>query len=451
MSKYHHNTLVAAKQPCGIITQQRDILNAIESYIGAGFYLVPIPHGKKAPAYRGWNKRSNTISSLDQIERLTGHNIGLAHAYSGTCAIDIDDYRKAEEFFDSIGVDLATLLMAEDAVQIKSGRDNRAKLLYQIPEVLPMFQHSEDKQMIVEFRCGSSNGLTVQDVLPPSIHPDTGKPYTWKGDYKKLPMLPAQLFDYWKQKMLSGQSSNNSKDEKTHRRNMYSVGDVIYSMGVLTVTPLLDHITSTAQVRKLFCTESIQRQLLHYLGFKDYESLFKNGRASVRSVIPPDNHNSGGLILSPQGEVLFHDFSGALGQSHVTLPVLYARLIAGYYVHLVPTVKDGKAYGKVALAVWAVRLLVEAGIVKPAIVLLPPCPELRNSVKRFYAGIELLFQVRWAYKPHHENPCAMGRKFMSAWCGLTEQQAKDAIKDLLKAGVIHAAGQFGRARLFAPG
>ena len=451
MQKYHHNTLVAGKQPSASITQQQEFLNAVESYIEAGFCIVPIPFGKKAPALKGWNKRSNTIASHDHIERLTGLNIGLAHAYSGTCAIDVDDYIKANEYFDDNGIDLPSLLAAPDAVQIKSGRENRAKLLYRTPEVLTTFKHSDGSNTVVEFRCAASNGLTVQDVLPPSIHPDTGKPYSWQGDFTNLPILPAEIHSFWLQKNLSNLPSTVSKDEKTHRRNMYSVGDAMYSMGVPAVTPLLDHVTSTAQVRKLFCTESKQRQLLDYLGFKSYGLLFKNGRASVRSVIPPDDHNSGGLILSDQGEVLFYDFSGALGHQHVTLPVLYARLVAGRYVHLIPTEKDGNAYGKVTLAVWAVRLLVDAGIVKPAKVLLSPCPELRKSVKEYYAGVKLLFQVRWAFKEHYASDVTMGRTFMSPWTGLSEDQCRTAIKDLLKAGVIHTAGQHGRSRLYAPG
>ena len=34
---------------------------------------------------------------------------------------------------------------------------------------------------VLEFRCGTADGLTVQDVLPPSMHPDTGMPYRWGG------------------------------------------------------------------------------------------------------------------------------------------------------------------------------------------------------------------------------------------------------------------------------
>jgi hypothetical protein len=343
-------------------------------------------------------------------------------------------------------------LMADNAVQIKSGRDNRAKLLYRTPEILPTFQHCEEGQTVFEFRCGTANGLTVQDVLPPSIHPITGQPYEWLGDWRNIPPLPEGLLDLWRQKTSQATSPSPLDTDKTHRRNIPSVGVPITSMGVSTGTPLLDHIKTKAQVRTLFQTEPIQRNLLSFLGFTDYETLFKHGRATVRSVVPPyDKNKSGGLILAETGDILFRDFSGACGNKHVPLQVLYARLIAGRFVRLTPTEKDDKAYGKVTFVVWAVRLLVDAGIVKPAIVLLPPCPKLRNSVKQYYAGVELLYQVRWAYQPHYGNPFAMGRVFMSAWCGLTEQQAKDAIKDLLKAGVIHTAGQHGRSRLFAPG
>ncbi len=83
---------------------------------------------------------------------------------------------------------------------------------------------------------------------------------------------------------------------------------------------------------------------------------------------------------------------------------------------------------------------------------LPLCPSgVWPAVRKYYAGVKLLFQVRWAYREHYGNPVAMGRGFMSAWCGLSEQQTRDAIIYLLNAGIIHTAGKYGRARLFAPG
>ncbi len=422
MQKLTRNIQAETKQPDVIKACKQPNIAAAKAYINAGFALIPLLGHSKKPGGKGWNKKANAITSIKQLEGLTLQNIGLAHAYSGTCCIDIDDTIKSVDYMNDNGIDLFSLLMADNAVQILSGRDNRAKLLYSTTETFSTFNHSENNHMIIEFRCATSNGLTVQDVLPPSIHPDTGKPYKWRGNWRKLPLIPPDLLAFCQKKTAVQDKELPLKDNNPHRRNISSMGDTITSMGIPVIQPLLDKIESAQQVRKLFCTESIQNSLLDYLGFNNYSTLFKNGSVSVKSVIPPDNNNSGGLIISPQGEVLFHDFSGACGNSHVPLQVLYARLIAGFYVRLTPTLKDEKAYGKVTLAVWAVRLLVESGIVKPPPVLLPPCPPLRNSVQQFYDGVKLLFEVRWAFKDHYGNPVTMGRKFMSVWCGLSEDQ-----------------------------
>ncbi len=63
-----------------------------------------------------------------------------------------------------------------------------------------------DKQKettILEFRCATRDGLTVQDVLPPSIHPYTGQPYRWggKGDWRDIPEIPETLLNVWQQEL----------------------------------------------------------------------------------------------------------------------------------------------------------------------------------------------------------------------------------------------------------
>jgi Virulence-associated protein E/Primase C terminal 2 (PriCT-2) len=88
------------------------------------------------------------------------------------------------------------LLDAPEAVRIES-RPGRAKLLYRLAKPLPSFRLGS-----LELRCASSTGVTVQDVLPPSIHPDTGKPYSWRynkpdGHWSRLPPLPGQLLNLW--------------------------------------------------------------------------------------------------------------------------------------------------------------------------------------------------------------------------------------------------------------
>ena len=104
-------------------------------YCEAGLVLVPIPAGKKGPIAKGWNKRENCVFDPERAAKLTG-NIGLAHSYSRprTAVIDVDDYRAANTWLAERGIDLGALLTAPEAVHINSGRENRAKLLYRLPD-----------------------------------------------------------------------------------------------------------------------------------------------------------------------------------------------------------------------------------------------------------------------------------------------------------------------------
>lgn len=176
---------------------------AFADYARHGFALVPTPHGKKGPSSRGWNRRDRAIIDAEQAGRLTG-NVGLAHAYCSptpTAALDIDDIDGARAWLGERDVDLDQLLAAGDAVQIKSGKPGRAKLLCRLPQgPLPSIAvKDEDGRVLLEFRCASRGGLTVQDLLPPSIHPETGRPYRWggKGDWRALPVIPPELLAVW--------------------------------------------------------------------------------------------------------------------------------------------------------------------------------------------------------------------------------------------------------------
>lgn len=168
-------------------------------YLAAGFALVPIPRGTKGPNKRGWNLRGNCNLPADW-----SGNIGLAHAYSGTCALDLDRLDDAAVYLKTHGIDVKTLLNAPDAVQISSGRPDRAKLLYRLAEPLPSKKLASGA---FELRCASADGLTVQDVLPPSIHPDTGKAYEWVGDYRSLPTIPPDLLKLWQELCVTRASS----------------------------------------------------------------------------------------------------------------------------------------------------------------------------------------------------------------------------------------------------
>ena len=104
----------------------------LERMLGAGLALIPIPHGSKGPTIVGWNTPGACIRDPRRAGELVGQNAGLAHAYSGTGALDIDNFPVAAEFLATKSIDLAQLCMDERAVQVRSGAANRAKLLYRL-------------------------------------------------------------------------------------------------------------------------------------------------------------------------------------------------------------------------------------------------------------------------------------------------------------------------------
>ena len=177
-----------------------------DGYIRAGFVLVPI-HKGKGPTTTKWNLRENCVSSIDQLDYTVGY--GLAHTYSKTMALDIDDMEATEKLLKSRGVSLSDLLNADDAVTIESGRAGRGKLVYAMPFGLTLpskrityVKSDHDVAVAYELRCATVDGLTVQDVLPSAVlHPITQQPYRWggRGHWSRLPTLPVELLTIWQE------------------------------------------------------------------------------------------------------------------------------------------------------------------------------------------------------------------------------------------------------------
>jgi hypothetical protein len=185
---------------------------SVDAYIRHGWSLVPIPPGTKGPRTKGWNLRESALRSQGDLP--PAHGIGLAHAYSGTMALDLDDWPAATSMLMLAGIDLQALYDAPDAVIVDSGRQGHGKLLYAMPFglALPSKKIELDGRTIYELRCATSNALTVQDVLPPSIHPDTRQPYRWagRGHWTRLPMVPMPLLDLWRAMLVEPESSSSS-------------------------------------------------------------------------------------------------------------------------------------------------------------------------------------------------------------------------------------------------
>ena len=83
-------------------------------------------------------------------------------------ALDIDSWDRAAFELMLRGIDLQALYDAPDAVVIDSGRQGHGKLLYAMPWGwrCRARRSASTAPRSHELRCATSNGLTVQDVLP---------------------------------------------------------------------------------------------------------------------------------------------------------------------------------------------------------------------------------------------------------------------------------------------
>jgi hypothetical protein len=181
-------------------------------YVANGWALVPIPPGTKGPTRKGWNRIENCVTTVAGCARIRD-NVGLAHAFSRTCVLDFDDLKKSAEWLAEHGIDFGALWNNPLAVRISSGVANRGKLLFKLPDGIAPLRTHKIPEALLELRCASATGSTMQDVLPPSIHPITRAPYEWDyaepvlGDWRTPPELPADMLAVWQ--ALSAREGNH--------------------------------------------------------------------------------------------------------------------------------------------------------------------------------------------------------------------------------------------------
>lgn len=183
-----------------------------------GFSYVPIPAGMKGPITPGWNQRKSCITDLTGAHKLSA-NVGLAHAYceTSTCAVDVDNGKETLSYLSKAGIDLKQFLTERDATVMWSGRPNSLKAIYRLPEgVSPLLTKTVkvNGKTILEFRCATADGKTVQDVIPPSVHP-SGTVYRWlQGSLESLTELPKELLDLW-QELIEADQTESQAQRKT--------------------------------------------------------------------------------------------------------------------------------------------------------------------------------------------------------------------------------------------
>jgi putative DNA primase/helicase len=183
-----------------------------------GLSYVPIPTGLKGPITAGWNQRASCITDVSEAHKLAG-NVGLAHAFCEplTCAVDIDDGKETLRYLAAKGIALRELLTTRGPAIMWSGRPNSLKAIFRLPNsVGPLLTKTVkvNGKIILEFRCATADGKTVQDVIPPSIHP-SGTKYRWlQGSLGSLTELPKELLDLW-QELIEADQAKSQAQQKT--------------------------------------------------------------------------------------------------------------------------------------------------------------------------------------------------------------------------------------------
>ncbi len=143
-----------------------------------GYSPLTILPGTKRPTEKEWSERCETPLDVQGIERLCREfpkaGVGVACGYGGLVAIDVD-------------TDDPVIIAAIEAVLPEALITKRGKRGYTLffrtsePIHTRIFKtpkgHAKKGETIVEILA-----LGRQTVLPPTIHPDTGKPYEWRTE-----------------------------------------------------------------------------------------------------------------------------------------------------------------------------------------------------------------------------------------------------------------------------
>ena len=166
--------------------------------------------------------------------------------------------------------------------------------------------------------------------------------------------------------------------------------------------------------------------------FLEFLGIDKEVGQSFSCVLPghEESNPSASVYKSDTGLYIYRDWHNKGGKEIFFLPEVYAAIRYKKVVEL----------GKPEFTTWAIRLLVDLGLISPYPVNRKPLPkEAAPTVKKVYEGFRLLLGCKWLYSPGEPTPFSW--RFAKAWCGVSERKAGEAIKYLLKHGYIRIVNE----------
>lgn len=177
-----------------------------ESYASKfGMHLIPLKPKSKKPVQNDWghNTLSDPAQASGYFEQHPEQNIGVALGPSRLCSLDIDCLDSFRTICENFGIDLGQLIRDTPTIQ---GSSKGMRLMFSVPDAVELpyaklnwKRDDEDAKSYTVFELRAASGDKQRfDVLPPSIHPDTLKPYVWvTKPSKQWPTPPRWLMAMW--------------------------------------------------------------------------------------------------------------------------------------------------------------------------------------------------------------------------------------------------------------
>lgn len=169
-----------------------------------GIAIVPLPPKTKRPLESNWGEKVITDPEVarDYFEKHPDWNMGAALGPSGLCSFDVDDLDATAAIFAEFGWKLNEV---RDQFPTIQGKQSGFRIMFRVPEGVTLPYHAltwpkkSGTGRVTVFELRAAQDQQRQDVLPPSIHPETGKPYVWlTRPNGHIPEPPAFLIQLWK-------------------------------------------------------------------------------------------------------------------------------------------------------------------------------------------------------------------------------------------------------------
>jgi len=211
--------------------------------------------------------------------------------------------------------------------------------------------------------------------------------------------------------------------DKDSTKKVKQVNEYSFTCYTPESTPKIQQIGNFTRERLLewYKQEQVAERFLRALGIS------ANIGQSFKCILPghEEDKGSASIYKSDTGLYIYRDWHKRDGKEIYFLPEVFAAIHYGKVVSL----------GKAEFSTWAIRLLVDLGLISPYPVNRKPLPkEVTPTVKKVYEGFCHLLGCKWLYSPGDSTPFSW--RFAKAWCGVSQRKVGEAIQYLIKHGYI---------------